>query len=243
MLSTILIRVIFLIFVTPLWRAIASIIKFDDIVLSIIQRIVTVTPENLRVKNAIVWGASGVLGLICLFAWIYFHAEDRIYDLYSPRPGLGTLSYGTLIDRIELLPLRNKLEPLNQHGDVEITVILHNDNDATIAFHGRISASANGKEFESEKGMRYVEVSGFVARGKDTNLVVKITDVELTHKLNEPLVIAGKFSYDLSYYFPPNGRTRRTYKAMAFSTPVAGPFTPEEKRKDINVLFNEEKEE
>jgi len=92
-------------------------------------------PANIQ---AIAWGISGTVGVVCVVLWITLDIPQKITDLvYGRQPALGSLSYVNLIAEIGKHQQSGRI-------DARVSVEVTNTNDFLVKFHASVSCEVNG---------------------------------------------------------------------------------------------------
>jgi hypothetical protein len=151
--------------------------------------------------SAIAWTLSGVVGLAALTVWIGLRLDEKVYNLWSPRPALGSLYRNG-----EALLVVTHSQADNR------TVPLQNGNDTLLAFRCELRATVNGKDLDAP-----VSFDGYVNANTATSLILDMPDIPLQVQNNTARVQA-RLRYSVVYFFPNNkGRTRRTSKLVEWN--------------------------
>ena len=140
--------------------------------------------------TAIAWGISGGLGALALVGWVALRADEKIYNLISPQPVLGSLhAVGDAVLKV------NRDHP-NNKTDVMMVVKLKNSNDRIVATHTELRATVNGKDLDAP-----IIVNGYVSANSETSLIVKMDDVPSPIDGNV-LSLDARVRYNVPIAFP-----------------------------------------
>jgi hypothetical protein len=236
MVALVLTKIVEAICTIAIGRGFVSALALDTKVASIARRVIAIATDNLRVAQAITWILSGIIGLILLTIWLSFRIDERIYNVISPIPELGSLQFDSFDARLTRSITTGTM-------DVALVAKVVNKNTELLDMHATLYGSVNGKQFLGEDGKNYVDIDGYAGVDKPSLLILTFNDVP-TDKSAQTLTISGEFKYDITYSFSPKGtRARRTMKIIEFvqKAPLKG--VPGESKFPWTVIFKDEKEE
>ena len=230
MVKRILTGILVYITVASIGRGIVSAYGLDKWIAGMIH--VVESSGNLA---AIGWIVSGGVGLVCLIGWLAFRIDEKIYNLISPIPDLGSLSYLSFVSYISIhVP--------TQAVAVKMVVTLQNKNPALIRFNARLCGQVNGKEY-IESGNTVCAFTGYAHPVDQACLILPIPDVPV-HVSEGWGSVTGTLEYDLHYFYPKSGseprRKRRTRRKLEFYLSFAMHVDGARDAEPVTVLFLED---
>lgn len=234
MLIRFIISILFAVVCGAIGRGLVIAFSLDEKVARIIQELDKLSPEAL---SAISWGISGFIGLAGLACWLIFRVDERIYNLFSPVPALGSLSYQDFSANV----FRSVS---SESATVELVSTLQNTNDFLLKTHVELRGEVNGVRFEDNEGNDSLNFEGFANTNQPLHLILRIENVPVPQPQGNAPSLNGTFDYVVTFVVAPTGkRTRTTAKRVLFESRVPVGLPPgSHTEQRINVLFKDERE-
>ncbi|MEH2574423.1 hypothetical protein [Bradyrhizobium sp. AZCC 1708] len=202
-------------------RVIAGALDLDPKAYRLGQLIAQVSPHALGLLG---WAVAAIAAIVAMVLWLTFRVDDRIRDLWSARPPIGSLQVvGNPTMKVEVQG------PLPTIRKVELAVELKNTNPMLLKIDAILRATVNGKDLDQP-----IVFSGYVGAHSTTHFIVQMTDVPLNGDA-AAMQLEGKMRYDVRYRFDSGKGERRTSKLVQWETraPLSGkPFS----ERSINVF-------
>lgn len=176
-------------------RTLAYLFDLDAVAQELAQRILQFPTSQLYLAA---WLLSGIVGLIALVIWLVFNFDERLSNIRSPRPEIGSLPIaGDPTFKIDVNRTTGKT-------NAELFVDLINKSDRLIEARYELKATINGKDLEHP-----ITGQAPVSPNQKTRLFVRIDDIPMREDL------LAFLEYDVTYCFNgTRGKTRRTLKGI-----------------------------
>jgi hypothetical protein len=177
-------------------RTAAYLLGLDVLARRLAQNVLQIPTSELYL---VAWLVSGLAGLIGLALWLTFKIDERLSNILSPRPEIGSLPImGDPTLNIEVNRTTGK-------NNAELFVDLINNSHHLLSTRFELKATVNGKDLD-----RPITGEGFVHPNQKTRLFARINDVPMHEDL------LAWLEYDVTYSFnaPRSRRTRRTAKGI-----------------------------
>jgi hypothetical protein len=186
-------------FLFVITRTAAYILGLDALARRLAQEVLQVPASELYL---VAWLLSGLVGLIGLAVWLIFRVDERLSNLLSPRPEIGSLPItGDPTLNIEV----NRTTGRN---NAELFVDLINKSDRLISTRFELRATVNGKDLDQP-----ITGEGVVHMNQKTRLFVRVDDVPMRDDL------LAWLEYTVTYYFKGSrSKTRRTAKGVEWKS-------------------------
>ncbi|UGY12157.1 hypothetical protein [Bradyrhizobium septentrionale] len=190
-------------------------------------------------RSFIVSSAAVLIGIIAVVLWLALNADDRIRNLLSSRPELGSL-------RVEGKPTaKMAVYPRNPACSVELGVDLFNTMSKLMEVEGKLFATINGKDLDQPMDASF-PINGNASK----TLFVRMEDVPVrtvvqTDGLEHHL--SAHLRYELTYRYANAKHSRRTCKTVSWTFATrAAPENPGARQTvvmPVIVHFSDEIEE
>ena len=176
-------------------RTLAHLLGLDALARNLARDVLQVPTSELYLAA---WLLSGLVGIVALVLWLIFNVGERLSNISSPRPPVGSLQVASdPVFKIEVNRTTGK-------NTAELFVDLINKSDNLLATQYVLRATVNGKDLD-----RPVTGESFVSREQKARLFVRIDDIPMGEDL------LAWLEYDVTYFFKGSRRkTRRTEKAL-----------------------------
>jgi hypothetical protein len=185
-------------FVFLIARSLAYLLGLDELARNLARDVLQVPASELYLAA---WLVSGVAGIVALVLWLVLNADERLSNVLSPCPLLGSLQVaGEPVFKIEVNRTTGK-------NTAELVVDLVNKNDHLVATAYLLRATANGKDLD-----RPVTGESLVSFEQKMRLFVRIDDIPMHQDL------LAFLEYDVTYFFKGSRKTRRTAKGIEWKS-------------------------
>ncbi len=175
---------------------------------------------------------GGITSLVAMPVWIALGLDERILNLFAPRPQVGSLTYNDFIPDITV-----RVQPSGERlADISFQLKLKNRTQHLFRTDTKLSVQINGTEGPS------VQFGGYAPHDEVSSSYLWARDVHLPIEAGA-LVLDYQFKYNVNYSYAHSPRRKRKTTKVISPQHTLLPLTGGPGANVVNTHFNFSSEE